>query len=239
MNIDDVFALLEQNKNQRGIDNWNALSDTHGLSSFGIGLTVQRKLAKQVSKQNAKQVGKNRQLANELWATDNYDAKVLGLLIDDPKQITVEQAESQVEQLNSGMLRHVFSSCDATLAKSPIAFEVANLWLTSPDPVRRSCAYGLTYELSKNKSKALTDDYFMSVINNINANFENESKKVLLAMGGALLGIGKRNKTLNQAALTLAKAIGPIDFNEDGQKCEPFNVVKHLDNEALRKKLGS
>jgi 3-methyladenine DNA glycosylase AlkD len=230
MEIDDVFALLEENKNQRGIDNWAKLSDTHGLSSYGIGLTVQRKLAKQI--------GKNRELAHELWATSNYDAKVLGLLIDEPKQITVAQAETQVEQLNGGMLRHVFSSCDATLAKSPVGFEIANLWLTSDDPVRRSCSYGLAYELSKKKSKALTDDYFMKVINNIDANYNNESKRVLLAMGGALLGIGKRNKMLNQAALALAKKIGPIDFNEDGQKCDPFDVVKHLDNDALRKRLG-
>ena len=225
-----VFELLEQNKNQRGIDNWNRLKDTGGLTSFGIGLTVQRKLAKQI--------GKNRELAQELWASDNYDAKVLGLLIDDPKQVTFEQAEQQVEQLNAGMLRHVFSSCDATLAKSPIAFELAQKWLTSQDPVRRGCSYGLIYELSKKKAKIYTDAFFMSVIDNIKTHFENEPKKVKLAMGGTLMGIGKRNVTLNQAALSLAQELGPIDFNEDGGKCDPFDVVKHLTSDYLKEKLG-
>jgi len=41
-----VFDLLEQNKNQRGIDNWEKMSDTGGLTSYGMGLTVHRKLAK-------------------------------------------------------------------------------------------------------------------------------------------------------------------------------------------------
>ena len=230
MNKSQVFELLESNKNQRGIDNWNNMKNTGGLSSYGIGLTVQRKLAKKI--------GKNRALAQELWATDNYDAKVLGLLIDEPKKVTIEQAEQQVEQLNSGMLRHVFSSCDATLAKSPIAFELSKRWLVSEDPVRRSCAYGLVYELSKKRAKAYTDEFFMSIIDNITTHFESEPKSVRLAMGGALMGIGKRNVNLNQAALKLAQAIGPIDFNEDGKKCDPFDVAKHLTSDYLKEKLG-
>jgi len=230
MNQSQVFELLEQNRNPKGIENWKKLKETGGLTSFGIGLTVQRKLAKKI--------GKNRELAKELWATDNYDAKVLGLLIDDPKQITFEQAEQQVEQLNSGMLRHVFSSCDATLAKSPIAFELAQQWLISEDPVRRGCSYGLIYELSKKKAKIYTDEFFMSVINNINQNFQDEPKNVRLAMGCALMGIGKRNVELNQAALKLATKLGPIDFKDDGQKCDPFDVAKHLTSDYLKNKLG-
>jgi hypothetical protein len=57
-------------------------------------------------------------------------------------------------------------------------------------------------------------------------------------MGGALMGIGKRNVELNRAALDVAERIGPIDFNEDGQKCDPFDVVKHLTSDYLKKKLG-
>jgi 3-methyladenine DNA glycosylase AlkD len=230
LNLTQVFELLEQNKNQRGIENWNKAGNTGGLSSYGIGLTVQRKLAKQI--------GKDRQLAQELWASDNYDAKVLGLLIDDPKQVTVAQAEQQVEQLNAGMLSHVFSSCDATLAKSPIAFEIAQGWLKVNDSVRRSCSFGLVYELSKKKSRLYTDDFFMSVIDNIAVTFDDEPKSVQLAMGGALLGIGKRSQMLNQAALSLAQKLGPIDFNENGKKCDPLDVVKHLTSDYIKQKLG-
>ena len=43
--------------------------------------------------------------------------KIIALLIDDPKTITIEQAEKQVDQLQGGYLTHVISSWDATLAK--------------------------------------------------------------------------------------------------------------------------
>ena len=59
-----------------------------------------------------------------------------------------------------------------------------------------------------------------------------------MAMGGALVGIGKLNKKLNKAALKVAKKIGPIDFNEGTGKCDPFDPVKHLTSDYLKDKLG-
>ena len=48
MDIHQVYELLEQNKNPNGIEYWQTISKTGGLSSYGIGLTVQRKLAKRL-----------------------------------------------------------------------------------------------------------------------------------------------------------------------------------------------
>ena len=89
-----VLALLKENKNERGIEHWKRKPQS--LKSYGIGLTQLRKLAKQI--------GRDRALAQKLWKSDVYDAKVIGLLIDDPKQITREQAEQQVEELEGGHL---------------------------------------------------------------------------------------------------------------------------------------
>ncbi len=114
-----LTALLKENQNERGLANWKKEPGT--LKSFGIGLTQLRKLAKQF--------GRDHKLAQQLWKSDIYDAKVIGLLIDDPKQLSRELAEEQVEGLQGGLLSHVFASCDATLAKTPFAFELACEWI--------------------------------------------------------------------------------------------------------------
>ena len=57
-------------------------------------------------------------------------------------------------------------------------------------------------------------------------------------MATALMGIGKRSATLNRAALAVARAAGPIEFTSASGKCEPFDVVKHLDNPRLKARLG-
>lgn len=232
MNKSEVIELLDANQNQRGIEHWAKMKDTGGLKSFGIGLTQLRKLAKKV--------GRNHDLALELWDSEYYDAKVIGLLIDEPKKLTREQIEGQVEGLGMGMLVHVFASCDATLPKAPFAVELAAEWLDSDDDLRRRCAYGLYYELSKNqRNKALTDEYFIACIEKIKARYQDDlSGGAKVGMGTALMGIGKRNVKLNGIALALAQTIGPIDFNDDGGKCDPMNVVKHLTSDYLKKKLG-
>jgi len=223
------MALLETNRNQRGIDNWKKMGpQTAGLKSFGIGLTQQRKLARQI--------GRDHKLAAQLWNTRVYDAKVISLLIDEPKKLTREQVERQVEQLDAGLLVHTFASCDATLAKTDFAVELAPEWIESKDQVRRRCGYLLIYELSKNKrNKALDDDFFLAWVERIERSIHQQSFRVALFMQGALLGIGKRNKKLNTATIKAVKAIGPVATDPE-DKCEPFNVLKHLTSDYLKNK---
>jgi hypothetical protein len=66
-----------------------------------------------------------------------------------------------------------------------------------------------------------------------------ESERVRLAMATALMGIGKRTASLNAAALTVARATGPIEFTSVSGECDPFDVVKHLTTDRLRAKLGT
>jgi 3-methyladenine DNA glycosylase AlkD len=235
MTKSDVLDLLEKNRDARGEAHWTKMGDrTGGLTSFGIGVTRLRAIAKEI--------GRNRDLALQLWNESNHEAKIIGLLIDDPKRLTREQVERQADGAGPGMLSHVLSSCGATLPLSPIAFDIASDWMTSTDPVRRSCGYGLVYELAKDKKakkdKRLTDAFFLGCIERIGRTIATEENRVRVGMGGALMSIGKRNKKLNAAAVKAARALGPIDFSEDGRKCEPMDVLKHLTSDYLRNKLG-
>jgi 3-methyladenine DNA glycosylase AlkD len=213
------------------MSNWEKLgTSTAGMRSYGIGLTRLRKLAKRL--------GRDRELAQALWKTDVYEGRVIAFLIDDPARITRDQAERQVEELAGGMLAHVFASCDATLAKTSFVVELADRWVQSDDPVRRECGYGLLYEASKfSGKKAPSEEFFLDHIKRIADKIDGESEKVRLSMGTALMGIGKRSAALNEAALKVARDVGPIEFTSASGECEPFDVVKHLTTERLKEKL--
>ena len=232
MTVSDVMTLLDAERDERGMGHWEKLgASTAGMRSFGIGLTRLRKLAKRI--------GRNRELAHALWKTDVYEARVIALLVDDPTRVTRPQAEQQVEELAGGMLAHVFASCDATLAKTPFAVELADAWVRSDDPVRRDCGYGLLYEASKLSGRKAPDEaFFLAHVERIAATIATEPERVRLAMGSALMGIGKRSAALNAAALAVARAVGPIEFTSASGACEPFDVAKHLTTDRLREKLG-
>ena len=231
MKKSEILEYLKANQDVRGIAHWKThKKKSGGLESFGIGLTKLRKYSKTV--------GKDPKLARQLWQSKIYEMKIIALLIDDPKTMTIEQAETQVEQLQGGYLEHVFSSCDAKLAKTTFVVELADKWTKSKDPVRRACGYGLLYEISKNKKKsAPKEEYFLAHIAHIEKTYPKQSTNVLMSMGSALMGIGKRSKVLNAAALRIAMKIGPIDFDPDGS-CEPMDFVKHLTSKHIKQKLG-
>ena len=227
MNKSTVVAFLKKNQDPRGIEHWNNRNQT-ALKSYGIGLTILRKYAKSI--------GRDAKLAESLWNSNIYEMKIISILIDDPKTMTLEQAEAQVEELKGGQLAHVFSSCGAPLAKTPFVVELADKWINSKDTMRRSCGYGLLYEISKNKKKTAPDEaYFLAHVADIDKKRKNASIPILLSMAGALLGMGMRTKKINKAALKVARAIGPITHSET---CDPFDVAKHLTSDHAKQKLG-
>lgn len=231
MKKSEIHAYLKANQDPRGIAHWKEHEqESGGLKSYGIGLTKLRKYAKTV--------GRDPRLARQLWQAPIQEMKIIAMLIDDPKTMTIEQAETQVEQLQGNGLAHVFSSCDATLAKAPFVVELADKWVKSKDPVRKGCGYGLLYEISKSKKKiAPSEEYFLAHITYMETTYQKQSIDVLLSMAGALIGVGKRSKELNAAALRVAKKIGPVDFDPDG-RCDPMDAVKHLTSDYIRQKLG-
>ena len=227
----EVLAYLKANQDARGISHWEKYKEASGgLRGYGVGLTKLRKYAKTI--------GKDPKLARQLWKTKVYEMKIIALLIDDPKTMTMEQAEVQVEQLQGGHLAHVFSSCGAPLAKTPFVVELADRWTKSKDDVRRRCGYGLLYEIGKDKKKSAPDEaWFLAHVAHIKKKHPGAETDDLMAMAGSLLSIGKRSKKLNTAALRVAKKIGPIDFDPDGS-CDPMDVAKHLVSPYVKDKLG-
>jgi 3-methyladenine DNA glycosylase AlkD len=230
MNASEVLLLVEAHRDARAVANWDKTNPESALRSVGVGLTKLRKLAKKV--------GRDAQLAAELWRSDVYELRVIALLIDDPKTLTLEQVERQVEQLEDGQLAHVFASCDATLAKSRLAVGIAEAWTRHDDPMRRDCGHGLVYELSKSKKKSAPDDaWFLERLAHIDSTWRDEGVDVQMGMATALMGVGKRSAVLWPEALRIARDIGPIDFDPTG-RCPPMDFAKHIDNPRVREKLG-
>lgn len=133
----------------------------------------------------------------------------------------------------------MFASCDATLAKTPFAFELCQAWMESKDNIRRRCGYSLLYELSKKKVRGMDDEFLLNRIATIESTIHQQEMWVREAMNVVLMGIGKRNKRLNQRAIAAAKKIGPVDVNYgDDNSCEPLDVLKHLTSDYLREKFA-
>lgn len=224
----EVFNLLEENKNERGIANWKQIQETERskMDSYGIGLTQLKKIAKQI--------GRNHDLSLELWDTNVYDAKIMATLIDEPKKVTREQVEKQVADINYWMMSH--SYCGSLLCKTKFAKELSDEWRTDKDATKRRCAYLLLYHNKGNKNS--TDDYLEDILRTIEKDLPTEENFVKDAMNNALWAIGQLNAKLHKQALAIAQKIGKVEVDYGANSCEAVDVVKHLSSDRIKKKLG-
>jgi len=138
----DVLNYLNENKDERGIKHWEN-AGVKGMSSVGIGVTKLKAFAKKI--------GKNHQLALELWDEPIFESKTLATLIDNAKIITRQQINQQVQEVNFWMLSHAY--CNYLLAKYPAITTLAEEWIKSVDVLEKRCGFQLYYQIANNNKK--------------------------------------------------------------------------------------
>lgn len=224
MNKTDILNYLKENKDARGIKHWEN-AGVKEMSSLGIGVTKLKTFAKQV--------GKNHNLALELWEEPIFESRVLSTLIDNPKLITRKQINQQVNDLNFWMLSH--SYCNYLLPKFPGIKQLAEEWMVSTNNLKKRCSFQLVYQIAKNDKK-LNNDYFIPIIEGIKIELQKQENFVKDAMNNALWGIGIRNIELNKLCIEAAKHIGMVKVDYGQNSCEAINVVAHLTSDRIQKK---
>jgi hypothetical protein len=75
-------------------------------------------------------------------------------------------------------------------------------------------------------------EYFLTHIKIIDKTHQKQPTITPMSMATALMGIGKRNRSLNVAALKAALSVGPIDF-DPGRRCGPLDVAMHLTSSVI------
>ncbi len=225
MNLTEIKTLLEVNKNERGIAHWEKMNLP--WSSYGIGLTQLKKLAKKI--------GRNHDLALKLWKEKNYEMVTLATLIDEPDKVTREQVEEQVKSLRFWMLAH--SYCSNLMPKVAFQQELAEEWLHESDDVKRRVSYLLYYNIARD-NKSLDDTYFEPIIDTIKSRLQQEENFVKDGMNNALIMIGSRSKKLHERALSAARHIGKVVVDYGDNSCQALDAVQHLNNKRVRAKLA-
>ena len=220
-----VYKLLEVHKNERGIENWKKFK-YRDWTSFGIGLTQLKSLAKQL--------GKNHKLALELWQEPNYDLKTLAILIDDPKKVDSTQIESMVNDVGMWMMSHTW--VQNLFSKVPFAKDLATDWRLSKNDVKRRCGFAFLYYLAKDKK--VGDAYFLPILSEIESRIQQEENFVKEAMNNVLFSVGQRSKLLNRRCIEIATTIGQITVDYGDNSCEAVDVIKHLTSERIQVKLN-
>jgi 3-methyladenine DNA glycosylase AlkD len=226
MTVQDFIELLEENKNERGVEHWARLNHS-GMKSYGMGLGQVKKLAKGVKK--------NHDLALELWDNSIYELKILSGLLDEPKKVTREQVDNQMTDAGFWLLSH--SLVGNLLHKLPYAPNLAEDYRESDNHNLRRVAFLLVYHLAKNMK--LPDDYFHPFLDQIDATINEEENFVKDAMNGCLLTLGQRNANMHARSLEVVRNYGTLTIDYGDTACEVVDIAKHLNSDRILSKINS
>ena len=200
------FAQLER----FGIENSNAL---------GIKIPDLRLFAKKI--------GRNHELALELWETGIHEARILASFIDDPKLVTELQFDTWVKDFDSW---DICDQCCILLIQTPFAKAKIESYSAENKEFVKRTAFVLICALAVHDKKMENEDFF-KYLELIEREAWDNRNFVRKAVNWALRQIGKRNKALRLKAIECAERIQLQDSKS--ARWIAANALRELKSEQL------
>ncbi|TSI06720.1 DNA alkylation repair protein [Lysinibacillus sp. BW-2-10] len=185
----------------------------------------------------AKKIKINQPLAEELYATGNYDAMYFAGIIADPNAMTESDFDRWIDDAYFYMLSDYVVA--VTLAEAPIAQEVADKWIASGEELRMSAGWSCYCWLLGNRSDAeFSESKIANMLEMVKNTIHDAPERTKSAMNTFLYTVGISYLPLHEKALETAKEVGPVEMKRDKKKSAVLNAAENIQKELDRGKLG-
>jgi len=190
----------------------------HGVGEhqFGVSFANLRTIGKQ-------HLG-DQQLALELWATGNHDARMLATIIADPNAVTDKLLEDWRKDLDSYVITDALTGL---AARTPHCRQKAEKWMKAKAEWTGRAGFGLLAHLAM-RDETLPDEYFESYLALIEREIHARKNRARDAMNSALIAIGIRNANLERKAVAAAQRIGVVEVDHGETGYTTPDAVEHI-----------
>jgi len=221
-----VDEVMEQLNSKAKIDQLQGMARFAivGDQRLGVSVPDMRKIAKDI--------GKDHQLALDLWETGVPEGMIVAGMIAEPEKLTEQQMENWVVDINS------WDICDQVcmnlFEKTPLAEKKIYEWSLREEEFVKRASYALIACLAWHDKEA-SDEAFTQYFPVIMVGATDERNFVKKAVNWALRNIGKRNQALNKEAIEVAKEIQGIDSKS--ARWIASNAIRELESEKVQDRL--
>jgi 3-methyladenine DNA glycosylase AlkD len=193
--------------------------------AFGIPVGTMRAFAKRVGRDHA--------LAQDLWASGWYEARMVAAFIDDPRHVTLRQMNAWAKDFDSWAICDTV--CFHLFDRSPLAWGRVKPWASArPEFVKRA-GFALLASLVVH-DKAAPDEAFVRHLSLVERGAQDERNFVKKAVNWALRCIGKRSRGLNAAAVDVARRLAETE--DAAPRWVGKDALRELTSPAVRKRLA-
>ncbi len=180
-----------------------------------------------------KKLGPDHELAEELWASGVYEARMLAAFIGEPARLSAKQMKAWIASFDSwAICDHV---CFNLFDRSPLAWDLVPACAKAKGEFEKRTAFALIWSLSVHDKEA-EDRAFLDCLPLIAQAAEDERNFVKKSVDMALRAVGKRNRALNAAALALAEDLA--DSDDATARWIGRKAAKELSSASVRARLA-
>jgi 3-methyladenine DNA glycosylase AlkD len=214
MNLNSALRELKR----RGTAQNRKVYRRHGVGEnmYGVSFADLRLLAKQIKT--------DQDLAVQLWATANHDAQILATLIADPEQFDAKTLDVWSKALSNYVITDQFAGL---VARTSYRRKKAEKWHKARGEWIGRAGWNLIGQLALHEP-ALPDRYFEPYLIEIETSIHQQKNRVREAMNNVLIAIGVRDAVLQEKALAVAKAIGPVEIDHGETNCKTPDAAEYI-----------
>ena len=224
MELKEIINSIKSRYNPKNIE---------GMARFGINPKNTYGASIPFLRNLAKKVGKNHELALELWDSEIHEARILAGFVDEPAKVSEKQLEKWVSGFDSWDVCD--QVCSSLFDKTGFAYGKAIEWTKRDEEFVKSAGFVLMACLSVHDKK-MKDGEFEKFLPIIKREATDNRNFVRKAVNWALRQIGKRNARLNKKALAIAREIRALDSKS--ARWIANDAIRELESEAVKKKIA-
>ncbi|MCG7407022.1 DNA alkylation repair protein [Paenibacillus sp. ACRRX] len=227
MNLDMVMQELEALGKERTKKIY--LSNGAHEPLFGVATGQMKPIFRKIKR--------NQSLAEELYATGNYDAMYFAGVIADPKAMSEADFERWIDKAYFYMLSDYVVA--VTLAETDIAQEVADKWIKSGAELKMSAGWSCyCWMLGNRPDSEFSQVKIADMLELVNNSIHDAPERTKYAMNNFIYTVGVSYVPLHHKAVEIAKEVGPVEVNRESGKSKFLNASDNIQKAIDKSQLG-
>ncbi|WML58737.1 DNA alkylation repair protein [Neobacillus sp. PS2-9] len=227
MNFEMVMQELESLGKERSKKMY--ISNGAHEPVFGVATGAMKPMAKKIKK--------NQPLAEQLYATGNYDAMYFAGIIADPKAMTEADFDRWIDGAYFYMLSDYVVA--VTLAESDLAQAVADKWIASGEELRMSAGWSCyCWLLGNRKDEEFSSSKLANMLEQVENTIHESPERTKSSMNNFIYTVGVSYVPLHEKAVETAKAVGLVEIKRDNKKSSILNASEIIQKGIDQGRLG-
>ncbi|OBZ10288.1 DNA alkylation repair protein [Bacillus sp. FJAT-26390] len=179
----------------------------------------------------------NQPLAEQLYATGNYDAMYFAGVIAEPKAMTEADFDRWMDSAYFYMLSDYVVA--VTLAETDIAQEVSDKWIASDIELKMSAGWSCyCWLLGSRPDSEFSEGKIASMLELVKNTIHDAPDRTKFAMNNFVYTVGVSYQQLHDKAVETAKEVGPVEVNRGTAKSKFINASDNIQKATDKGRLG-